>query len=604
MAADPIKSRIMGVFNLHRAWRLVWKATPRWSLFSLVLIVVQTILPILSLLLLKQIVDSLGTALGPGGNGAFTQVAIWIGLAGLVALTTVILNSFASYVSEAKSLAVSDYVSDIIHEKSIAVDLGYYEDPSYHDTLHMVQQDALSRPVNIVNGLQQTMQNLLVLCGIVTLLFASHWAVGLALLLAALPAGIVRLIYAHQVYTFDRDKVAQERRAWYYHWMMTSIDFAREVRLLGLGGLFRERYCDLRNKLREGRLEIGARRVRRDILAQGGATFVLYATLAAMAFFAIQGAMTLGVIVMYFQGYQRALTALQNVLQGLARLYEDNLFFKHFYDFINLPVMVEQEDGQSYVPGPAALGLVCRDLSFTYPSREESALRGVSLEISPGEIVALVGKNGAGKTTLAKLICRLYDPQQGQVTWEGQDVREFMPKSWRRQVSVVSQDFAQFDLTISENIWLGDIEKAAESDELKTAAKIAGADQVIKQFADGLEAQLGTHFQSGQELSVGEWQRLALARTWFRKAQLLIFDEPSSALDPLAEAQMIKSFRDVIGQRSALIISHRLSSVQLADRVYVMDNGQIVEKGTHRDLLQLDGEYARFFSAQAEFYQA
>jgi len=594
----------MGVFNLHRAWRLVWKATPRWSLFSLVLIVVQTILPILSLLLLKQIVDSLGTALGPGGNGAFTQVAIWIGLAGLVALTTVILNSFASYVSEAKSLAVSDYVSDIIHEKSIAVDLGYYEDPSYHDTLHMVQQDALSRPVNIVNGLQQTMQNLLVLCGIVTLLFASHWAVGLALLLAALPAGIVRLIYAHQVYTFDRDKVAQERRAWYYHWMMTSIDFAREVRLLGLGGLFRERYCDLRNKLREGRLEIGARRVRRDILAQGGATFVLYATLAAMAFFAIQGAMTLGVIVMYFQGYQRALTALQNVLQGLARLYEDNLFFKHFYDFINLPVMVEQEDGQSYVPGPAALGLVCRDLSFTYPSREESALRGVSLEISPGEIVALVGKNGAGKTTLAKLICRLYDPQQGQVTWEGQDVREFMPKSWRRQVSVVSQDFAQFDLTISENIWLGDIEKAAESDELKTAAKIAGADQVIKQFADGLEAQLGTHFQSGQELSVGEWQRLALARTWFRKAQLLIFDEPSSALDPLAEAQMIKSFRDVIGQRSALIISHRLSSVQLADRVYVMDNGQIVEKGTHRDLLQLDGEYARFFSAQAEFYQA
>jgi len=356
MFADPIKSRIMGVFNLHRAWLLVWKAAPRWSLFSLMLIVFQTVLPILSLLLLKQIVDSLGAVLGSGGDSAFTQVAIWIGLAGLVSLATVILNSFASYVSEAQSLAVSDYVSDIVHEKSIAVDLGYYEDPSYHDTLHMVQQDALSRPVNIVNGLQQTLQNLLVLCGIVTLLFASHWAVGLALLLAALPAGIVRLVYAHQVYTFDRGRVAQERQAWYYHWMMTSIDFARDVRLLGIGGLLRERYRDLRNKLREGRLEIGARRVRRDILAQGSATVVLYVTLAAMAFFAIQGAMTLGVIVMYFQGYQRALTALQNILQGLARLYEDNLFFSHFYDFIDLPVMVEQEDGQSYVPDPAAPG--------------------------------------------------------------------------------------------------------------------------------------------------------------------------------------------------------------------------------------------------------
>jgi len=215
----------------------------------------------------------------------------------------------------------------------------------------------------------------------------------------------------------------------------------------------------------------------------------------------------------------------------------------------------------------------------------------------------LVGRNGAGKTTLAKLICRLYDPQQGHMTWEGKDLREFIPRFWRRQVSVVSQDFAQFDLTISENIWLGDIEKAAEPDELQAAARIAGADEVIKQFADGLDTQLGTHFQSGQELSIGEWQRLALARAWFRNAQLLIFDEPSSALDPLAEAQMIKSFRDVIGQRSALIISHRLSSVKLADRIYVMDDGRIVEKGTHRELLQHDGAYARLFHAQAEFYQ-
>jgi ATP-binding cassette subfamily B protein len=603
MTPDPIKSRIKGAFNLRRAWRLVWSAAPRWASVSLLLIVVQTLLPLLALLLLKQIVDTLGSALAAPGETSFSSIALWIGLAGLVALFSSLVNAVSSYVAEAQSLAVTDHVSDVIHAKSIAVDLGYYEDPSFHDTLHLVQQDAQSRPANIVNGLKQTLQSSCVLLGIVGLLFTFHWAVGLALLVAALPAGIIRLIYARQLFGFEQSRAQLERQAWYYHWMLTSLDFAREIRLLGIGPLFTERFSALRRQLREGRLDISARRVRRDIFAQGGATVVLYGTMAAMAFFAIQGSMTLGVIVMYFQGYQRALTALQNVLQGLAWLYEDNLFLKHFYVFLDLPVSVEQNGGQSFVPDPAALGLTCHDLHFTYPSRNEPSLKGVDFEIRPGEVVALVGANGAGKTTLAKLICRLYDPGQGSLSWEGKDLRSFLPSAWRRQVSVVSQDFAQFDLTLAENIWLGDIEKEASSEQVLAAAMTAGADQVVKQFSDGLDTQLGTHFQAGQELSIGEWQRLALGRAWFRNAPLLIFDEPSSSLDPLAEAEMICSFRNVIGQRSALIISHRLSSVQLADRIYVMDDGQIVESGTHDELLGCNGAYARFFSAQAEYYQ-
>ncbi len=600
---NSLKTRIKGIFTLHRAWRLVWTATPRWTLASLLLIIVQTVLPVLALLLLKQIIDSLAGAMLETSDGAVLQVVVWIGLAGLVALAAASANSFAAYVTEAQSLAVSDYVSDLIHEKSIVVDLGYYDDPVYHDTLHLAQQDALSRPASIVNGLKQTLQNLLILLGIVGLLFTFHWAVGLALLLAALPAGLVRLIYAHRLYAFERSRAELERQAWFYHWMMTSIDFAREIRLLGVGELFRGRYRDLRDTLREGRLDISQSRVRRDILAQCSATIVLYGTLAAMVFVALKGAMTLGVIVMYFQGYQRALTALQNVLQGLGWLYEDNLFLRHFYDLLDLPVTVELDSGQSFVPEPAALGLVCRDVSFTYPSRKQPALKSVNLDIRPGEIVALVGVNGAGKTTLAKLICRLYDPTQGQVTWEGKDLQLFLPRSWRRNVSIVSQDFARFDLTVAENIWLGDAEQEASVDALTAAANVAGADRFITRFADGMDTQLGTQFQAGQELSVGEWQRLALARAWFRNAALMIFDEPSSSLDPLAEAEMVRSFRNVIGQRSALIISHRLSSVQLADRIYVMADGRIVEQGTHGELLRSDGAYARMFNAQAAFYQ-
>ncbi len=564
---------------------------------------VQAILPLLTLVLLKQIVDSLGTALSDRGETAFAGVALWIGLAGLVALAAALANAVGGYVSEAQALAVTDHVNGVIHKKSIAVDLGYYEDPSFHDTLQLAQQQAPIRPANIVNGLQKTLQHLLILIGIVSLLFASHWAIGLALLLAALPTGVIRLAYARQLFSFEQSRIELERQSWNYHWMMTSLDFAKEIRLLGIGPLFSGRFKALCKQLRNGRLEITARRARRDLLAQGCAVLVLYATLATMAYYSIRGSMTLGVVVMYFQGYQRALSALQNVLQGLASLYEDNLFLRHFYDFLDLPTSVEQDTGIDLPPEPPVTGLACRDLHFTYPSRTEETLKGIDLDIKPGEIVALVGLNGAGKTTLAKLVCRLYDPHQGVVTWEGQDLKNVRPKSWRRLVSVVSQDFAQFDLNIAENIWLGDVESDMINEKIMNAAEKAGADKVIEQFPDGLNTSLGTQFCAGQELSTGEWQRIALARAWFRQAQLLILDEPSSALDPLAEAAMIKSFREVIGQRSALIISHRMSTVRLADHIYVLDRGRIVEQGSHADLIALSGHYHRLYTAQSDYYK-
>jgi ATP-binding cassette subfamily B protein len=602
MNQDPIKIRLKAFMTLHRAWLLVWSAAPRWTIANFVVMLVQATLPLLALVLLKKIVDSLTVALA-SADSSFLQVAVWIGLAGLVALLTAVVNAFGSHATEAQGLAVTDHVSDVIHGQSVAVDLEYYDTPSFHDTLHLTQQDAPYRPARIVNGLKQTLLSGLTLLGIVWLLFTFHWAVGLALLFAALPVGIVRLLYARQLFSFERDRAEIERQAWYYHWLMTSVDYARDIRLFGIGPLFAERFRGLRTKMREGRLDISARRTRREVLAQGAAITALYVTLGGMAYFAVQGSVTLGVIVMYFQGYQRALTALQNVLEGLAWLYEDNLFLRHFQEFIDLPSTVEKPAGETLVPNAADSGLVIQDLSFTYPSRSEPTLKGVNLELCPGEIVALVGVNGSGKTTLAKLVSRLYDPQSGSVSWEGRSLKEFQAAAWRRQVSVVSQDFACFDMTIGENIWLGDVDRDSTPELLNEAAKVSGADRVIDQFEDGLETQLGTHFQSGQELSVGEWQRLALARAWYRDAQLMIFDEPSSALDPLAEAEMINSFKNIIGKRCALLISHRLSSVRLADRIYVMEDGQVIEQGRHDDLLLLNGAYARFFRAQAEYYK-
>jgi ATP-binding cassette subfamily B protein len=597
-----LKNRLSTALRLRRAWRLVWTAAPGWTLLNLGLVVFQGLLPLASLVLLKQIVDTLGDVIAAGNGASFTPVALWIGLAGLVALLSALCNSLGGLASEAQALAVADHVSDVIHSQSIAVDLGYYEDSSFHDTLHHAQQEAPFRPARIVNGLKQTLQSGLVLIGLIALLFTFHWAVGLALLLAAVPSATVRLVYARKLFSFEQTRAEAERQAWYYHWLMTASEYAREIRLFGVGEIFAGRFRELRSTLRDGRLKISRQRTRGEMIAQGLATLILYATLAGMGYYTVQGVLTLGLMVMYFQGYQRALTSLQSVLQGLAWLYEDNLFLQHFYAFLDLPSVVEQSSGASTVPDVIGAGLVCKDLHFTFPSRSEPVLRGVDLEIGAGEVVALVGANGAGKTTLAKLICRLYDPQQGFVSWAGTPLTDYTPRAWRRQISVVSQDFTHFDMTIGENIWMGDIDKAPRHEELSQAAKMAGVDTLLEKFPQGLDTMLGTEFSAGQELSVGEWQRMALARAWFRDARLLILDEPSSALDPLAEAELISSFRAALDKRSALVISHRLSTARMADRIYVLDQGRIAESGSHSDLIARGGLYHRLFTAQAKRY--
>jgi ATP-binding cassette subfamily B protein len=603
MNIPSLTTRLTTALRLRRALQLVFTAAPRWTLCSLALVAVQGLLPLAALLLLKQIVDLLTLAVATPEPGQFAAVALWIALAGVVALLTALVGSLDAYAAEAQSLAVADHVADILHARSVAVDLSYYETPAFHDTFHQAQQQAPYRPASIVTALKQTAQHTLTLLGIAGLLFTFHWGVGLALFAAAAPAALARLGASRRRLRFQQEHAEGERLGWYYHWLLTSAEYARDMRLLGIGGVFAERYRELRAGLRAGHLAVTRARVRGDLLAQGAATLVLFGTLSFMAYGAVQGVLTVGLIVMYFQAYQRALASLQGVLQGLASLYEDNLFLRQFHEFLDLPAPVEQGGGRLDVPNTPTSGLVCRGVTFAYPSRGEPVLCDIDLDVGPGEIVALVGVNGAGKSTLVKLLCRLYAPSAGTIAWGGVSLADLDPKAWRRQISVVSQDVPRFEVTVADNIRFGDVGKTARGEEFAPAVAKAGLTATLARLPAGLDTLLGTRFRDGHELSVGEWQRLALARAWFRDGQLLILDEPTSALDPLAEASLIDSLRSIIGKRSALIISHRLSTVQLADRIYVLERGRIVEQGRHAELLGGGGRYARLYRAQADRYQ-
>jgi ATP-binding cassette subfamily B protein len=329
----------------------------------------------------------------------------------------------------------------------------------------------------------------------------------------------------------------------------------------------------------------------------------VFGALLFMAYQAVTGVITVGILVMYFQGFQRAMSTLQNLLRGLAALYEDNLFLTNFYRFLDFEPGIRPPERPVELPSFSQEGLVFHNVSFNYPRAARDSLQEIDFQLRPGETVALVGENGAGKSTLIKLLCRLYDPGQGSITLDGVDLKKLDPVAWQSQISVVFQDYVRYELSVLDNIWLGDVNAEKNSPEIAKAARVAGIDKAIQHFPDGYDAQLGTQFLDGRELSTGEWQRLALARAFFRKARLVVLDEPSSALDPLAEAALIEQFRRIIQGRSAIIVSHRLSSVQLADRIYVMADGRIVEEGSHDELLKRGGAYAGLFNAQAVFYR-
>jgi ATP-binding cassette subfamily B protein len=430
------------------------------------------------------------------------------------------------------------------------------------------------------------------------------WWMALVALIAPLPAFFASMRYGWWGYQMMRRQSPLRREMSYYNNLLTTDTYNKEIKLFTLGDFFIKLYRTLYNRYYIEARSIIVPRYLASFFWGLGSLLVNGFIYLYIALQTVAGHITLGKLTFYSQAALSVGSSFQSLLSGISSTYENNLFINTLFEFLDYqPRIVSPPNGLK--PEGDDLTIEFRNVSFTYPGRESAgaALRNVSFRIEPGEAIALVGRNGAGKTTIVKLLTRLYDPDEGQILVNGHDIREYDLAALRDRIGVIFQDYVTYWLSAARNIGVGSIAAIDDQEGVRVAAGKSGASAVIEKLPDGYETMLGKWFDSGQQLSGGEWQKIALARAFMRDASLLILDEPTSSLDPQAEYEVFARFRELTQGKSAIFISHRFSTVRLANRILVLENGGIRESGTHEELLALEGRYAELFSLQAEAYR-
>ncbi len=591
--------------HLIRALQLVWSVGPGLFCASLTLQITRGALLAVSLYLTKLALEAVQSGMDTGfhSEDAFRHVLFLIGCGTLALLLASLGRAWLEWLTTVQSQRLTDNVSSSLHTRSLDADLEYYESPNYHDSMHLAQREAFYRPARIMTNLARVGQNGLALLGVAGVVWLGSWVLALVLFGAAIPGMLVKLYYSRKWFAWQTGMAETERQANYINWVMTQETFAKEIRLFDIGAWLKNRFILLRDKIRTAKSSIAYQRSLRESATHLGTALALFGALVWIAHGVFEGRYTVGDLAMVMLAFQRGQQYITETMSGLAGLYEDNLFLSHFFRFLDLPPTVVDKPVPTALPTTFNDGLSFSSVSFRYPHAERNALSEIDLTIHPGELVALVGDNGSGKTTLMKLACRLYDPTKGHLQLEGIDLRDVSKNALRQSVSAVFQDFARFQFTAAENIGFGDTTRDLESCELERSARQAQLHETIEKLPEGYHTTLGRLFQGGAELSLGEWQKVALARAYVRHSRLYVLDEPTASMDTRAERNFIEELRKHLHQSLGLLATHRLSLARLCDRICVLGDGRLVEQGTHEELIELGGKYAHRFATQANHYR-
>jgi ATP-binding cassette subfamily B protein len=590
-----------GVFRYsRRALELVWSTDRGLTLALALLTLLAGVLPASVAYVGSLIVDAVLGAIRTAGSAA--HVLRLVALEGVLIATIAAAQRGLSLCQSLLRAQLGQRVNVMILEKALTLELQHFEDSEFYDKLTRARREASTRPLSLVTRTFGLVQNAVSLASYgVLLAHFSPWAVAV-LLLAGLPAFVAEAKFSGDAFRLFRWRSPETRMQIYLETVIAREDHAKEVMLYRLGPRLLERYRDIFRRLYA---EDRALTVRRDLwgLALGSiATAALYAAYAWIAVTAVRRVITVGQMTMYVALFRQGQAAVSAMLAAVGGMYEDNLYLSTLYEYLETEVPAP---GGAAVRGPHPEdGVRFEDVSFTYPGAEQPALEHINLHLTPGSSLALVGENGSGKTTLIKLLTRLYAPGAGRILLDGQDLAEWDERALRERIGVIFQDFARYQMLVGENVGAGDERFFEDETRWRAAADKGRASEFIDTLPAGYHTQLGKWFRDGRELSGGQWQKIALSRAFMRtRADILVLDEPTAAMDAQAEAEVFEHFRQLARERITILISHRFSTVRMADQIAVLNRGRIVECGSHEELMRLEGRYAHLFTLQARGYR-
>ena len=582
--------------------KLVWISAPGWAMINSAISLIRSFLPLALLYLIKLLIDSITKASSGSNPDALTRI-LWLVVAVVIVyFLDEISTDFGNFVRKKQSLKLESYMYDLLHTKSINLDLINFERPEYFDCLTRASREAPWRPNSILNNLVSMFRGLLSLVLMAGLLAGLNWFIAVILLIVNIPAIWLRLHYADIIYNFQKEQTPESRKSAYFNWLLTGDRPSRELRLFGLGEYFKTLFRKSYKKQKEEEINIIRKRTLIETVSSVFKAAAVFLVLMFISRETISSRLSIGEMAMFILAFRQGMMYIKDIFSSVAGLYEDSLFVGDVFDFLNLKENILAEHPVTEHPA-FSRKIDIQDLSFSYPGNNSPVIKNVNLEINKGEIIALVGPNGAGKSTLVRLLCRLYDPISGNIRMDGNSIKNMDPGEYRKLFSVVFQDFMLYNLSAGENIRLGNTDAENPEKKIIFSASVTGIDELISTLPKGYDTVIGNLFDDSRELSWGEWQKIALSRAFFRDAPILILDEPSSAMDAETEYEIFNRFREIVKGKTSILISHRFTNVKLADRIVVLNKGQVEETGTHDDLMANKGLYYTMYTKQSSLFE-